>query len=179
MIPTSTNSGAFQQLLAVSTSLRSQMQSVVLVRSHHKHTHLVGRSFSCLFLSPAFSHCDAQAESWRLCFWIHNLQQALCHSLEILWESIELHSLRHRSIWISKIHRIRFPLLEWRWVRSGCVPNLPTISSSGTQTPLAAVAVIFLKFQNVVQLQIVKLHKICRVKSAERGRRSPFTRTQC
>lgn len=98
MIPTSTNSGAFQQLLAVSTSLRSQMQSVVLVRSHHKHTHLVGRSFSCLFLSPAFSHCDAQAESWRLCFWIHNLQQALCHSLEILWESIELHSLRHRSM---------------------------------------------------------------------------------
>lgn len=91
-MPTSRNSGTFQQSLAASMSLRSQMQSVILVRSHHKHTHLVGCSLSCLLFSPTFPQCDTQAESCRLYFWIHNLQKALCHSLEILWESIELQS---------------------------------------------------------------------------------------
>ncbi len=99
MIPTSRNFGTFQQLLAASTSARSQMQSVMLVRSHHKHTHLVGRSlpvdfFLLLFLIHSSvvtpkQKVTARASGYTIC--------SLCQSSKIPWESFELHSLRHRS----------------------------------------------------------------------------------
>lgn len=134
------------------------MQSVMLVRSHHKHTHLVGRSlpvdfFLLLFLIHSSvvtpkQKVTARASGHTICSFI-TPRRSYGKVSSYIVSGIDL---RVDLVWISEIHWICSTLIIWHWVRSGCAPNLSAISSTGKQMALAAAPIIFLDFQKVVSL---------------------------